>query len=120
MLITCVMRHARLQKLQRLRREWPVYVFLFYDPVFPPEYSNTTAYFQTPVITPRLKTDGKQKKWLWRVYKNKSVRACGRKNMCSASSCQNLAESLIKATYTRCHLRPFLFRIISKTPDLLT
>ena len=23
MLITCVMRHARLQKLQRLRREWP-------------------------------------------------------------------------------------------------
>ena len=31
MLITCVMRHARLQKLQRLRREWPFYVFLFYD-----------------------------------------------------------------------------------------
>ena len=30
MLITCVMRHARLQKLQRLRREWPFYVFLFY------------------------------------------------------------------------------------------
>ena len=25
------MRHARLQKLQRLRREWPFYVFLFYD-----------------------------------------------------------------------------------------
>ena len=24
------MRHARLQKLQRLRREWPFYVFLFY------------------------------------------------------------------------------------------
>ena len=30
MLITCEMRHARLQKLQRLRREWPFYVFLFY------------------------------------------------------------------------------------------
>ena len=30
MLITCVMRHARLQKLQRLRREWPFYIFLFY------------------------------------------------------------------------------------------
>ena len=27
------MRHARLQKLQRLRREWPFYVFLFYDSV---------------------------------------------------------------------------------------
>ena len=26
------MRHARLQKLQRLRREWPFYVFLFYGP----------------------------------------------------------------------------------------
>ena len=24
------MRHARLQKLQRLRRQWPFYVFLFY------------------------------------------------------------------------------------------
>ena len=30
MLITCVMRHARLQKLQRFRRQWPFYVFLFY------------------------------------------------------------------------------------------
>ena len=30
MLITCVMRHARLQRLQRFRREWPFYVFLFY------------------------------------------------------------------------------------------
>ena len=28
MLITCVMRHARLQKLQRLRREWPLLCIL--------------------------------------------------------------------------------------------